>query len=450
MTSSARHSLSFDSSPDTSKTRTPRRSQKKSPLPINILQRLPLSFSSSLHLQLIEEKDNIDGIEEQCDTKVLVIEMARNIMSEYTPLSDFLANDADFQHYALPRTKVIDVAPSQLQKSSNKNNDSSSASSQLDNYVALAKLIDQFYYEYDGFVIVEKVSKLAYAASYLSFMLENLCKAVVFTSSTNKLDAAFNDAKMNLISSLIIAGRSGINEVTVCFDRTVYRGNRTIRHDQASHAAFESPNMKALAQFGTALIINKSMLLPVPKRGFKVFTRMFSDIIVLYLTPCTSFALLRYLLCCDGHGNDKNKGRGSSQEQKAPRSRGVVISLYGAGNAPQSPALKQILVDSIDVYGCNIVITTQCTKGHVNMSVYAAGNYFHGVGLINGHDMTIEACVAKLAYLMGKGLKGSELRHRFAQDMNGELTPMHLIKGRIVDYKRNKGDHHGVNNVFGK
>eukprot|EP01084_Bolivina_argentea_P307105 530760_1 len=383
--------------------------------PMHVLRRLP-----SASIDLISDKNSkndIDDIENKCDKKILVILMESHNMIEFTTLSEYILNHPDFQHISLPSIQIMDT--SEFNKLSNDNN------SQIFDYIKLAKLIEKYYFDFDGFVIIENLGKLAYASSYLSFMLENLSKPVVMTSSTTKLDHAFNDAKSNLISSFIIAGRTNINEVCVCFDYNVYRGNRVIRHDQSSHSAFSSPNMKPLAKFGTALVINTSLLLPTPKRGFRVFTKMFTDIMVLYITPCTNFLLLKYLLC------DKKK-------------KGIVISFYGAGNAPQSNQLKNIFKQCIE-YGCNIVIGTQCLKGHVNMSVYATGNSFHGIGLIGGGDMTVEACVTKLSYLMGKGLTGVELRNKFHQSIIGEITPMHKITGRIVVYKHIKGDHHGIN-----
>ena len=385
--------------------------------PMAILRRLPSSFTSHLNIfKQLDEKGDIDEIENKCQAKVVIILMEAHVMIDYTTLSEYILSDQDFQHLALPSVKIIDCKDF---------GSFSSSDNTIDDYIKLSKLIEKYYYEYDGFVVVTAVSKLCYAASYLSFMLENLAKCVVFTSSTTKVDHAFNDAKSNLISSLIIAGRAKINEVCVCFDRKVFRGNRTIRHDQSSHSAFSSPNMKALAQFGSALIVHKSRLLPTTKKGFRVFTKLFKNVIVLYMTPCTNIILLKHILC-----NQKGIG--------------IVMSFYGAGNAPQSKQLKDIFKKCIIDNGCNIVVTTQCLKGHVNMSLYATGNYFNDIGLINGHDMTIEAIVAKLSYLIGKGLTGLELRNKFQQNIVGELTPMHLIKGRIVDYKTIRGDHHGI------
>ena len=253
--------------------------------PMHLLQRLPHSFTSHLNLFKDEKKESndIDGIDDKCCSKVLVILMESHIMIDYTTLSEYILNEADFQHLALPSIKIID----------NEDFGSFTHDSQIDVYIKLAKLIEKFYFEYDGFVVIEQINRLSYAASYLSFMLENLSKGVVFTSSTTKIDHAFNDAKSNLISSLIIAGRTNINEVCLCFDRNVYRGNRVIRYDQASHYAFYSPNLKPIAKFGSALIINKSLLLPTSKKGFRIFTKMFKDIIVLYITPVTNILLFK-------------------------------------------------------------------------------------------------------------------------------------------------------------
>lgn len=373
---------------------------------LKLHQQLPSAFHADGHI--------VDEIDEQCTSKVLVILAKHHVLSDYTILSEYIENDPEFNHLALPSITIVDSEALHCDD----------YSSQIDAYIKLAQLIKQHYFDFDGFVVIEKLGKLSYCASYLSFLLENLSKCVCLTSSTTKLDHAFNDAKSNLISSLIVAGRSSIPEVCVCFDRRVYRGNRVIRHDQSSRDAFSCPNIPPLAEFGTALIIQRSLILPIPKRGFRIFTKLHRDILVLVYTPCTSLAALRLLLC-------------------GQKGKGIVLSIFGAGNLPESSELRSLLRHCVD-NGCQIVVTTQCTKGHVNMEVYATGNSFRGVGLITAQDMTIEACVAKLAYLMGKGLKGAELRNRFQISLVGELTPMHMIKGRIVDYKNTKGDYHGM------
>merc|ERR1712228_664469 len=175
--------------------------------PMEVLRKLPINSTLS--------KKHIDPIQNiKCSSKVLCILMEKDVMIEYTSLGEYILKDPDFQHISLPSIQVLCCDDDLF------GNDSYS----INDYIKLAKLIEKNYYEYDGFVIIGNLGRLAYASSYLSFMLENIAKPVVFTSSTVHLDHAFNDAKSNLISSLIIASRSHINEVCVCFDRKVYRG----------------------------------------------------------------------------------------------------------------------------------------------------------------------------------------------------------------------------------
>eukprot|EP01084_Bolivina_argentea_P133383 235393_1 len=377
-----------------------------------ILSGAPQDFVRNLSRSATVSSD-IDDIENKCDKRVLMILMDDHQLIDDVPLDEYLSKDKEFQHKALPRFESVD--------SSDWISGSFSDISQINVYIKLAKLIKDKYYQYDGFVVVERVDKLAYTSSYLSFMLENVAKPVVFTSASSKISHCCNDAKLNLMTSFIVAGRSNINEVSVCFNRKVFRGSRVIRASATSYDSFASPNYSHLAQFGTVLIINKDLLLPATRRGFRINSKLFTDILVLYITPVTDMSLIEDLLC----KSDVSK-------------KGIVLSFYGTGNAPTTNQLKNILKQAIQQYECAIVITSQCLKGHVNMNVYATGSFFGGIGLINGGDMTLESAVAKLSCLMGKGLSGAELKNQFEKNFVGELTPIHLIKGRIVDYKTAK------------
>ena len=151
--------------------------QRKDISPMQLLRRLPID--SPLN------KKHIDHIQNKCSSKVMCILMEKDVMIEYTTLSEYILDDADFQHVSLPSIKVID--DTQFGNDSN-----------ISDYIKLAKIIEEYYYDFDGFVIVENLGRLAYASSYLSFMLENIGKPVVFTSSTVHLDHAFNDGMRNL------------------------------------------------------------------------------------------------------------------------------------------------------------------------------------------------------------------------------------------------------------
>lgn len=293
----------------------------------------------------------------------------------------------------------------------------------------IADILEKNYFTFDGFVIVCAIEIMAYLSSMISFICENLGKPVVITSSSATISDVINDAKNNLLTSLIIAGRTSFAEVVVCFNSHVFRGNRITRCNPSSHNSFRSRNYPLIAEFGSQLIINQLFVKNTPpKKPFQIFKNIFYNVFVLYITPMmmSNFLLLKTVL----HSTlNKTDGR-----------KGIVLAFFGVGNAPENEILRGILEDAVQKYMCEIAVVSQCAIGHVDISVYASGNFFSNIGLLNGSDMTVEACVAKFAYLMGKGLKGNALKVEFENDLRGELTLPEAIQGRIVDYKSKTGD----------
>ena len=273
----------------------------------------------------------------------------------------------------------------------------------------LAQQVELHYYDYDGFVILHGTDTLAYTASALSFMLEQLNKTIVITGSMIPLAAPVSDAKRNLIISLLSAVNLDIPEVCVFFNNRLLRGNRAKKLDPFSVSAFDSPNYPPLATMGTSIIVNRTLIRPAPRRRFSISTTLHTDIGVIIMTPAFDPSLLSLYV----------------RQSTAERPVAVVLQLFGAGNGP---------VHREDFVGCLqeaakchavVVVTTQCLRGSVDMLEYATGTGMGEWGIIDGRDMTVEACVGKLSYLMGKGLRGAQLKEAMEGDLRGELTVKH-------------------------
>jgi L-asparaginase len=277
--------------------------------------------------------------------------------------------------------------------------DSSDVSSH--DWSLMCKQIEISYFQYDGFVIIHGTDTMAYSASSLSFMLENLAKPVIFTGAQLPFGEVHSDARRNIGVSIMIAGLCDIPEVCIFFNEKLYRGNRSVKIDSVSISAFDSPNFPPLAILGTSIELKRDLIQTAPKGKFVVHTNMDNNILVLRLVP--GFVDLDSL----AHGVLK----------------GVVLLLYGTGNAPgrRESLLNwvQKLVDS----SVHVVIVSQCMKGRVDLLKYAVGRKLYESGVIAGNDMTCESAVAKLSYLLGRNdLSHEQIRIAMQQNLRGELT----------------------------
>ncbi|EER06278.1 L-asparaginase, putative [Perkinsus marinus ATCC 50983] len=270
-----------------------------------------------------------------------------------------------------------------------------------EHWAKMAESIENNYYDYDGFVIVHGTDTMAYTAGALSFMLANLAKTVVLTGSILPFGEPHSDARRNIIVSTLIAGSlCNIPEVCVFFNTYLLRGCRSVKVDSGSIEAFESPNFPPLATLGVGIHFNYHLLLPAPKGRFHVHTCMENSILVIRMVP--GFADLESL--------------------KASAVKGVVLSLYGTGNAP---AKQQDFIDWLRRFnerGTAVVAVSQCLKGRVELNAYAVGAQLISVGVISAGDMTVEAAVTKLSYLLGRGLPLQQIRRAFEVSLRGEVT----------------------------
>jgi len=279
-----------------------------------------------------------------------------------------------------------------------------------EHWVKIAKIIEKSYDKYDGFVVLHGTDTMAYTASALSFMLENLAKPVIFTGSQLPIGMLRTDGKENLITAIEIAadchedGTAIIPEVCIFFDSQLMRGNRTFKMNAENFNAFTSRNYTTLAHVGVHIKYASEEHFLKPLKGAKLKTHLNLDthVAVFSLFPGIQESVVRHIL-------------------SAPGLKGVVLRSFGSGNAPQVQWFVDAVKEAIDK-GVMIVNVTQCSTGSVEMERYDTGIHLLQVGAISGHDTTVEAALTKLMLLLGEGYKPEEIRMLMHKSLAGEIT----------------------------
>ena len=262
------------------------------------------------------------------------------------------------------------------------------------------------YDHYDGFVVLHGTDTMAYTASALSFMLENLGKPVILTGSQIPLSEVRNDAVDNVVTSLWICAHQPVNEVCVYFNQCLLRGNRTQKISTQQFNAFDSPNFPHLASIGITIVIDKHLSLPQSNQPFRLQTIESHFIANFRLFPGFASDVLAYML--------------------TQPLQGLVLETYGAGNAQNNDPRFLALLNEASERGVLIINCTQCQQGTVEMSQYATGYTLKQAGLLNGHDMTSEAAHCKLLYLLSKYDDLEQIKQQIEMSVCGELsTPLH-------------------------
>ena len=278
-----------------------------------------------------------------------------------------------------------------------------------DDWTRLATIIEENYHRYDGFVILHGTDTMAYTASALSFMLENIGKPVIITGSQLPIGQLRTDGKENFLTSVEIAaaktadGEPCVPEVCIFFDSLLMRGNRTTKINSEGFNAFRSYNFPPLAHAGITIKYDTRLILrPDKHKPFTPHFKLDDHVIVLTIFPGIRQDYVERLLDFEGL-------------------KAVVLKTYGSGNAPLRPWLVNLL-RKLSEKGIIIVNITQCPKGAVEMKRYETGLQLLQVGVSNGYDATLECTITKLMYLIGEGFSRKEIVRWMNTNIAGEIS----------------------------
>lgn len=332
--------------------------------------------------------------------RVLIINTGGTISSiktdeGYQPQTGFIKGElkklSSLNHPNMPNFDIIEYEP--LLDSSNMT---------VNDWNRIGEDIALNYDKYDGFIVLHGTDTMAYTASALSFMLENLSKPVIVTGSQIPLSEVRNDAVENIATSIWLCAHRPLPEVCIYFNARLLRGNRSQKVSAQKFNAFDSPNFPHLAQIGIDFKLKHDLVLPVPKDDFNLQTISPHFIANFRLFPGFASNVLKEIL------NQPIKG--------------LILETYGAGNAQNNdPDFLETIKNATD-RGIVIINCTQCQHGQVKMDAYATGITLRKAGLISGHDMTPESAHCKLLYLLSKNLSNEEIKQEMERNIRGELS----------------------------
>lgn len=284
--------------------------------------------------------------------------------------------------------------------------DSSNVSPQI--WIELVEIIELNYHKYLGFVVLHGTDTMAYSASALSFMIQNLTKPIVFTGAQLPIGIPRTDARENLISSIQIAGstindRVIVPEVCIYFNGRLLRGNRAKKRESSQFDAFDSENYPYLAEIGVNIDYNYlNIYIPKPEKSLEFFKRIDNNVAILKLFPGINEEFI---------SNFFNQNS----------LKGVILETYGSGNAPSNDWFLESLENAIQK---EIVIfnVSQCTGGRVQMGKYETSQKMKEIGIISGKDITLEAAITKMMWVLGNEPTSNKIKELLENNLVGEMA----------------------------
>jgi L-asparaginase len=276
-----------------------------------------------------------------------------------------------------------------------------------ESWIKIAGVIEEKYESYDGFVVLHGSDTMAYTASALSFMLQNLNKPVILTGSQLPLGMIRTDGRENLLTAVEIAAAREedtpvVPEVSIYFENQLLRGNRTHKFNAQNFEAFHSFNYPALATVGITIDYNRRAIQPPNFKKLKVYKNLGADVGILKLFPGISEQNVRAVLSQEGL-------------------QVLILETFGSGNGPTSEWFIKALREAISE-GLIVLNITQCQVGKVEMGKYETSVPLKEVGVISGKDMTTEAAIAKAMHLTGNHKTASKIKELLSVSMVGEMS----------------------------
>jgi L-asparaginase len=283
-------------------------------------------------------------------------------------------------------------------------------SSELDpmGWVQMAQTVFDNYTHYDGFVILHGSDTMAFSASALSFMLQGLKKPVIFTGSQLPIGTIRTDGKENLITAIEIAadkdgqGQPIVQEVAVYFEYSLYRGNRSSKISANQFEAFASPNYSELAKAGVIIEYNHDKLFRSKLEELTYSPKIDNRVGLLKIYP--GFPAKAYASLFD-----------------RTLTQAIILETFGSGNAPGNKEFRELISNYIEKGGI-VMNTTQCSSGGVHQGKYETSSFFSKIGVISGNDITTEAALTKMMFLLGNEKEVSEIVKKLQVNMCGEMS----------------------------